>query len=166
LRVIVRALHASDWPSVERIYRAGIATGHATFETEPPDWPAFDAGKRDDLRFVAEEHGTVSGWIAVSPVSSRAVYSGVVEHSVYVDPERSGRGVGRALLDRLLTDAATAGVWTIQSSVFPENDASLRLHEAAGFRTVGRRERIARMASGPRAGQWRDTFLIEWRRPE
>jgi L-amino acid N-acyltransferase YncA len=163
--VNIRDLVPADWPAVEEIYRLGIATGHATFESEPPTWDQFDAAKRDDLRLVAEIDGQVVGWLAVTPVSTRAVYSGVVEHSVYVHPDRAGNGIGRALVDQLIQRAPEAGVWTVQSSIFPENVASLRLHDAAGFRTVGRRERIARMPGGPRQGEWRDTVLVEWRAP-
>lgn len=161
--MIVRALEPSDWPAVQRIYRLGIATGHATFESEPPDWEHFDDGKRHDLRLVAERDGSVVGWAAASPTSTRAVYSGVVEHSVYVHPSASGAGIGRMLVDALLERAIGAGVWTVQSSIFPENAASLALHRSAGFREVGRRERIALMGYGPLEGRWRDTVLVEWR---
>lgn len=154
---------AADWPAVEAVYRAGIADGHATFETEPPTWEAFDAGRLDVCRLVAEDAGAVLGWVAVSPVSARPVYAGVVEHSVYVAAAARGRGVGRALLDRLNEDSAAAGIWTIQASIFPENTASLTLHERAGFRVIGRRERVALMTYGPLADTWRDTLLIERR---
>ncbi len=163
MSVQLRAMTAADWPAVEAIYRAGIADGHATFETEPPTWEAFDAGKLDACRLVAVDGETVLGWAAVSPVSARPVYAGVVEHSVYVATAARGRGVGRALLDRLYQDSEAAGIWTIQASIFPENTASLTLHERAGFRVIGRRERIALMTYGPLAGTWRDTLLIERR---
>ncbi|TPW74203.1 GNAT family N-acetyltransferase [Schumannella soli] len=160
----IRPMVEGDWPAVEEIYRAGIATGNATFESEPPTWERFDATRRPELRLVAtDERGDVVGWAAVSSVSARLVYAGVVEHSVYVHPDHAGRGVGRALVDQLLAQAPEAGVWTIQSSIFPENTASLRLHAEARFRTVGTRERIALMTYGPHEGQWRDTILIEWR---
>lgn len=154
---------AADWPAVEAIYREGIDDGHATFESAPPAWEAFDAGKLEVGRLVAVDAGAVLGWAAVSLVSTRPVYAGVVEHSVYVATAARGRGVGRALLDRLNQDSAAAGIWTIQSSIFAENTASLTLHERAGFRVVGRRERIALMTYGPLAGTWRDTLLIERR---
>jgi phosphinothricin acetyltransferase len=160
---MIRSMIPGDWAEVHRIYAEGIATGDATFEPEAPSWQHFDETKRRELRLVAEVDGVVAGWAAVSPVSSRPVYSGVVEHSVYVDSARTGRGIGRALVDELIRLAPEAGVWTIQSSIFPENITSLRLHAAAGFRTVGRRERIARMTYGEHAGRWRDTILIEWR---
>jgi len=162
--VTVAPLTAVHWPDVERIYAAGIATGHATFEAAPPAWEAFDAGRLPEHRLVAlDDDGTVLGWAAASRVSDRCVYEGVVEHSVYVDPEARGRGVGRALLDALLGSAERSGVWTVQSGVFPENSASLALHAAAGFRVVGTRERIARMTYGPMAGRWRDVVLLEKR---
>jgi L-amino acid N-acyltransferase YncA len=162
--VTVAALTAGHWPDVERLYAAGIATGHATFETDPPSWEKFDADKLPEHRFVAVgDEGGVLGWVAAYRVSARAAYAGVVEHSVYVDPEARGRGVGRALLDALLTSAERGGVWTVQSGVFPENTASLALHAAAGFRVIGTRERIARMTYGPMAGRWRDVVLLEKR---
>ncbi|GAA1154505.1 N-acetyltransferase family protein [Nocardioides aquiterrae] len=156
-------LTREHWPEVERIYAAGIATGHATFESEPPTWEQFDAAKLPGLRLVAVEDGHVAGWAAASAVSDRCVYAGVVEHSVYVDPAAGGRGVGRALLDALVAATEAAGIWTIQSGVFPENAASLALHTAAGFREVGVRERVGRMTYGPLAGRWRDVVLVERR---
>lgn len=160
----IRSMTAADWPAVERIFAAGIAGGEATFETSTPTWEAFDAGKVRDARLVAvDADDRVVGWVAASRVSSREAYRGVIEHSVYVDPADTGRGVGRDLLDAFLDAAEAAGYWTIQSSVFPENAVSLRLHENAGFRVVGRRERIARSMLGPHAGHWRDTVLIEHR---
>ncbi len=160
----IREMTAADWPQVEAILAAGIAGGEATFETTTPTWEAFDAGKIREGRLVAlDGDGTVIGWVAASPVSARAVYRGVIEHSVYVDPARQGRGVGRALLAAFIDAVEDAGYWTIQSSIFPENTASLRLHEQLGFRVVGTRERIARSELGPHAGQWRDTVLVERR---
>ena len=160
----VRAMTAADWPQVEAIFAAGIAGGEATFETATPEWEAFDAGKLAQSRLVAVgDDGAVRGWVAASRVSTREAYRGVIEHSVYVHPDHRGEGIGRLLLDAFIAASEDAGVWTIQSSVFPENTASLRLHEAAGFRVVGRRERIARSALGPHAGSWRDTVLIERR---
>ncbi|WP_413354918.1 N-acetyltransferase family protein [Microbacterium sp. 1P06AB] len=159
-----RPMVGLDWPDVERILAAGIAEGEATFETSTPTWEAFDAGKVPDARLVAvDADDRVVGWVAASRVSARHVYRGVIEHSVYVDPADTGRGVGRALLDAFIDAAEAAGYWTIQSSVFPENQVSLRLHESAGFRIVGRRERIARSTLGPHAGHWRDTLLLERR---
>jgi phosphinothricin acetyltransferase len=162
--VRVRPLTAADWPEVERIYAEGIATGHATFEASPPTWDAFDSGKVRDHRFVAvDEDGRVVGWAAASAVSDRCAYAGVIEHSVYVDPAARGRGVGRAHLDTQRDTAATGGIWTVQSGIFPENTASIALHTAAGFRVVGTRERLGRMTYGPFEGQWRDVVLMEKR---
>jgi L-amino acid N-acyltransferase YncA len=149
-----------DWPAVEAIYAEGIATGDATFETEPPSWDEFDAGRLPGHRLVAVEGGEVVGWAALSPTSTRECYSGVVEHSVYVAEAARGRGVGRALMETLVAGADDARLWTIQTSIFPENAASLALHERIGFGVVGRRERIARLD-----GVWRDTILLERRSP-
>lgn len=156
-------LSVEHWPEVERIYAAGIATGHATFESEPPSWEQFDAVKLPGQRLVALEAGRVVGWAAASGVSDRCVYAGVAEHSVYVDPAASGRGIGRLLLDALVASTEAAGIWTLQSGVFPENTASLAVHRSAGFRVVGTRERVGRMSYGPMAGQWRDVVFIERR---
>jgi phosphinothricin acetyltransferase len=157
-------MEPSDWPAVERIYAQGIEEGEATFEVDTPPWSHFDASRLPGLRFVAvDAGGGIVAWVAASAVSTRAVYRGVVEHSVYVDAAARGQGIGRLLLGWFVDAADSAGVWTIQSSIFPENLASLRMHEAAGFRVVGRRERIARSGRGPHAGEWRDTLLIERR---
>jgi len=157
--VAVRPMTAVDWPAVRAIYQAGMATRNATFETTAPEWKRWDGNHLDDLRFVAVDgDGTVLGWVAAGAVSDRCVYAGVVEHSVYVSPEHQGRGVGRALLDALVASTEAAGIWTIQSGIFPENEASLALHEAAGFRVIGRRERVGKLD-----GAWRDTLLIERR---
>jgi L-amino acid N-acyltransferase YncA len=156
--VEIRALTRADWPRVEAIYAEGIATGNATFDTEPPSWEEFDAARLPEHRFVAVENGEVVGWIAVSPTSSRKCYAGVVENSVYVAEAARGRGVGRALMDAMLASTDAAGIWTIETGVFPENRATLALHERAGFRVVGRRERIAQLD-----GVWRDTLLLERR---
>ncbi|GGU99477.1 N-acetyltransferase [Streptomyces litmocidini] len=148
-------------PAVLAIYRQGIDEGNATFETTAPPWSAFDTAKLVAHRFVAlERRGRVVGWTAVSPVSTRPAYAGVVEHSVYVCPTARGTGVGRALLEALVVSTEKAGIWTIQAGVFPENAASLALHEAVGFRVLGRRERVAR-----HHGVWRDVLLVERRSP-
>lgn len=158
--LVVRPMAADDAQAVLRIYQAGIDGGLASFETTAPEWEVFDAGRLPGHRFVAEFDGQVAGWVAVSQVSARAVYAGVVEHSVYVDPSARGRGVGLALLKALLASTDAAGIWTVQSAVFPDNTASLRLHERAGFRIIGTRERISQ-----RRGRWCDTILIERRSP-
>ena len=154
----IRPLTRDDWPAVERIYAEGIATGDATFETRPPTWEEFDAGRLPEHRLVAEEDGEVVGWAAVSPTSPRECYTGVVEHSVYVAESARARGLGAELMAALVASADAAGIWTIQTSIFPENAASLALHERVGFRVVGRRERIAQLD-----GAWRDTLLLERR---
>ncbi|GLL03761.1 N-acetyltransferase [Dactylosporangium matsuzakiense] len=158
-------MDAGDAGPVLAIYQAGMDGGNASFEDAAPDWAGFDAGKLPQHRYVAvDEAGGVLGWVAVSRVSGRAVYAGVVEHSVYVDPGVQGRGVGRALLDALIASTEAAGIWTIQSGVFPENAASLTLHRAAGFRTVGVRERVGRHVS--QGGRWRDVVFLERRSPK
>lgn len=154
----LRPLAPPDWPEVERIYAAGIATGNATFETEPPSWEDFDSSKLASHRFVALDARRLVGWVAATAVSDRCVYAGVAEHSVYVDPDATGRGIGRALLEALIDSTEAAGIWTLQSGVFPENAASLALHERCGFRIVGRRERL-----GLHHGRWRDVLFLERR---
>jgi L-amino acid N-acyltransferase YncA len=158
--LLIRPMLPVDAPAVLAIYQAGLDTGQASFETTAPAWDAFDAARLPGHRYVAADAATgeVLGWTAVSAVSSRPVYAGVVEHSVYVRLGHHRRGVGAALLGALIESAEAAGIWTIQSSVFPENTASLALHERAGFRAVGVRERVGR-----HHGRWRDTILIERR---
>ena len=146
--------------AVLAIYQAGIEEGNATFETRAPDWAAFTADRLPSHRFVATAAGQVAGWVAASAISGRCVYAGVVEHSVYVHPAARGQGIGRRLLKALITSTEAAGIWTIQSGIFPENTASMALHRAAGFRVVGTRERI-----GYHHGRWRDVVLIERRSP-
>lgn len=160
--VSIRAMTDADAAAVLEIYQAGIDTGDATFETEAPDWAGFCAGKLPEHRLVATEpeSGRVLGWAALSPVSGRCVYGGVAEDAVYVDPAGRGRGVGDDLLRVLVERAEQHGIWTVQCGVFPENDASLRLHRRVGFRVVGRRERIGR-----HHGRWRDVLLLERRSP-
>lgn len=153
-----RPMASSDWPFVERIYADGIARGNATFETSTPIWESWDSGHRSDLRFVALVDGLVIGWAAAAPISRRQCYAGVVEHSVYVAPHVRGRGVGHRLMGTLIEAAERAGVWTIQTGIFPENEASLALHRSVGFRIVGRRERMAQLH-----GVWRDVYLLERR---
>ena len=147
-----------DWPAVEEIYAEGIATGNATFETSAPGYEEFDASRLRDHRLVAVQDGRIVGWAALSPTSSRECYAGVAEHSVYVAVSMRGRGVGRKLMDALLASADEGGIWTIQTNVFPENAATVALHERVGFRLVGRRDRIAQLH-----GSWRDTLLLERR---
>ena len=151
-------MRAEDWPAVSEIYAQGIATGDATFETDVPTWERWDTAHLPDHRLVAELDGRVVGWTAVSPVSERCVYAGVVENSVYVAEAARGRGVGRRLLAALAESTEEAGIWTIQTGIFPENATSLALHRAAGFRVVGVRERPGRLH-----GRWRDVVLLERR---
>ena len=146
--------------AVLAIYQTGIDEGDATFETQAPAWPEFTAAKLADHRYVASNGAGVLGWVAVSPVSGRCVYAGVVEHSVYVHTDARGQGIGRQLLTALITSTEAAGIWTIQAGIFPENTASVALHHAVGFRTVGIRERL-----GQHHGRWRDVALIERRSP-
>lgn len=156
--VTVRPLEDRDWDAVRRIYGEGIATGTATFTTEVPAREVLDEVWLPDHRWVAEIDGCVVGWAALSPVSSRECYAGVAENSIYVADGMRGRGVGRALLRTQVDAADEAGLWTLQTSIFPENRTSLALHHAAGFRTVGIRERIGKLA-----GVWHDTVLLERR---
>lgn len=148
----------SDWDKVKSIYEKGIATGNATFQTSAPSWQEWDSSHLAACRIVAEENGKVAGWAALTPVSSRCVYAGVAEVSVYVNPQQSGKGIGLALLSELVTLSEAEGIWTLQAGIFPENFASLRLHEKMGFRTLGIREKI-----GKQNGVWRDTVLLERR---
>lgn len=158
---VVVPLTAAHADEVIAIYRAGIEEGNATFETTAPTWEQFDAARLPAHRFAAlDETGRVLGWVAASKVSDRCAYAGVVEHSVYVHPDARGRGVASALLKALIDSAEAAGIWTIQSGIFPENTASLAVHERAGFRVIGTRERIGR-----HHGVWRDTVLVERRSP-
>ena len=147
-----------DWPEVEEILAEGIATGSATFETKPPPYEVFEANHHGDHMLVAVEHGRVVGWSALAPTSQRPCYSGVAESSVYVAEVARGRGVGLALMEAVIAGARTGGIWTIQAAMFPENTASVALHERLGFRRVGRFERIAQLD-----GVWRDTVLYERR---
>jgi L-amino acid N-acyltransferase YncA len=153
-------LRPDDWPAVQAIYQAGIDTGNATFETTVPAWEAWDAAHLPDHRLVAREDGRILGWTALAPVSDRCAYAGLAEDSIYVAPHAQGRGVGRRLLRAVLASAERAGIWTVQTGIFPENQASVRLHQACGFRVVGVRERLGRLD-----GRWRDVLLLERRSP-
>ncbi|HET7128126.1 MAG TPA: GNAT family N-acetyltransferase [Gaiellaceae bacterium] len=159
-RVLIERLQPDHWPEVARIYADGIATGNATFETQVPPWEAWDQAHLAEHRFVALIDDRVVGWVAVTSVSDRCVYGGVVENSVYVHSDAQGRGIGRALLERLIRSTESAGVWTIQTGIFPENLASVHVHQAVGFEVVGRRKRLGKLA-----GVWRDVLLMERRSP-
>lgn len=157
--ILIRPMRAADAGQVLSIYQAGLDSGDASFETAAPDWQAFDAAKLRPHRHVAAgPDGRLLGWIAAAAVSDRCVYAGVVEHSVYVRPDAQGRGVGTVLLAALIGSTESAGIWTIQSGIFPENTASIRMHQRAGFRVVGTRQRIGRQR-----GRWRDVTLLERR---
>ncbi|AEW95208.1 MULTISPECIES: GNAT family N-acetyltransferase [Streptomycetaceae] len=154
-------LTAEHAEQVLAIYQAGIDEGNATYETKAPTWAAFSAAKLPEHRFVAlDADRVVLGWVAATKVSDRCAYAGVVEHSVYVHPDARGRGIAAMLLKALIDSTEAAGIWTIQSGIFPENTASLALHQRAGFRVIGTRERIGR-----HNGVWRDVVLVERRSP-
>ena len=154
----IAPMTAADWPQVRAIYAEGIASGQATFETEPPAWEAWDAGHLPHSRLVARRGERVVGWAALAPVSRRACYAGVAEISVYVAADCRAQGVGTTLLRALIAESERHGIWTLQGATFAENAASLRMQTACGFRVVGRRERVAKLH-----GSWRDTVLTERR---
>jgi phosphinothricin acetyltransferase len=154
----ITALLPKHWPSVKTIYEDGLATGHASFQTTAPSWEEWDAAHLLHSRLVAVDGNQVIGWAALTPVSSRCVYAGVAEVSIYIDPLRQKEGIGTVLLEKLIEDSEQNGIWTLQAGIFPENKASLHLHESAGFRQVGYREKIGQMK-----GIWRDTILLEKR---
>ena len=157
-QIIIGAMRPEDWEAVREIYRAGLATGQASFETAVSTQAAWNKSKRPDCRLVARSDAQVVGWAALSPISSRAVYAGVAEVSVYVAAEARGQGLGKRLLQALINASEQAGVWMLQASIFPENVASVELHKTCGFRTVGTRNKIAQ-----HHGLWRDTVILERR---
>ena len=154
----IEPMTPADWDDVRAIYLEGIATGNATFEKSAPDWERWDAGHLQSCRLLARAAGEVLGWAALSPVSSRCVYAGVAEVSVYVSERARGQGIGLLLLSELVADSERHGIWTLQAGIFPENQASIALHQRAGFRMVGVRERLGSMD-----GRWRDVVLMERR---
>jgi phosphinothricin acetyltransferase len=154
----IRFFEKDDWGAVQDIYRQGIETKNVTFQSRVKTWDEWNSSVLPQCRLVAEDAGLILGWAALSSVSSREVYRGVAEVSVYVDVGRFGRGIGKKLLTSLVDESEREGFWTLQAVIFPENEASLTLHERCGFRVVGRRERIAKMD-----GRWRDTILMERR---
>lgn len=157
----IRPLKATDWLRVREIYEEGIATGHATFETEPPSWDSWDEKHVRVCRLVAVEGGEVLGWAALWPASDRCVYGGVAEVSVYVSTRAHGRGLGTRLLQELVDASEKEGFWTLQAGIFPENKSSVRIHEKCGFRVLGTRERLGKMGD-----TWRDVLLMERRSPK
>jgi L-amino acid N-acyltransferase YncA len=164
MAITIAAMTASDWPDVSRIYQEGIDTGNATFATQPPaSWDEWCRGKINACSLVAHNDDEVIGWAALSPVSSRAVYEGVAEVSVYVSSTARSMGAGSLLLQELIRTSEANGIWTLQAGIFPENETSLRLHFKHGFRVVGLREKLGRMELGEFAGKWRDVMLIERR---
>jgi len=154
----IKPMGREHWPEVLRIYREGIATGNATFEVEAPSWEKWDGSHLPNCRLIAQEESKILGWAALSPVSSRRVYAGVVEVSAYVAEAARGKGIGKSLLSALIESSEDCGVWTLQAGIFPENTASITLHKSLGFREVGRRERIGKMGDA-----WRDVVLLERR---
>ena len=155
----IREMTETDWPAVRAIYLQGMQTGNATFQQQAPAWTDWDLGHLADLRYVAEEAGNaLSGWVAVSPYSSRPVYRGVAEVSIYVADEARDEGVGSALMNRLVVESERLDYWTLYAGIFPENAGSIRLHEKHGFRLIGRRERMGKLN-----GIWRDVCLYERR---
>jgi len=154
---------AEDWPQVCSIYLEGIAGGHSTFEASAPDWRQWDAAHMSAGRLVARTDSAILGWAALRPVSSRHVYAGVAEISLYVGTPYQHQGVGSALLCALVDASEKAGIWTVQGGIFPENTASLGLVKKYGFREVGRREKLGKMTYGGLAGTWRDVILVERR---
>lgn len=158
--ILVRAMKESDWTSVANIYQEGMDTDMATFETQVPSWEKWDSGHLKICRLVVEQDHKVIAWAALSPVSTRAVYAGVAELSIYVATESKGKGLGSILMIRVIEESENAGIWTLQSSIFSENTISIHLHQKAGFRIVGYRERIAK-----RNGIWRNTHILERRSP-
>jgi len=160
MSVEIRPMEPADWERVRAIYEQGIASGQATFELEAPIWERWDAAHLPFARLVARHEGRVIGWAALSSVSGRCCYAGVAEASVYVDNDHRSQGVGRQLLLAAIAESERRGIWTLQGGTFAENEASLRLQRACGFRVVGKRERIGQLH-----GVWRDTILTERRSP-
>ncbi len=156
--IAIETMSEKDWPAVREIYADGISTGNATFENTPPEWSAWDAGHLQTGRLVARLQNQVVGWAALSPVSSRCVYAGVAEVSIYVAQQVRGLGIGSKLLAALIENSERHGIWTLQGGIFPENVASVELHKNHGFRIVGTRERL-----GSLGGRWRDVLLLERR---
>lgn len=158
VELLVRAMNPSDWDAVSRIYEEGIKTGFATFETSIPSYESWNAAHMTSCRIVATEDENVLGWAALSPVSSRCVYGGVAEVSVYIAANSRGKGAGKLLMNSLIKESEADGIWTLQSGIFPENEGSIRLHEKVGFRFIGKRERVGKLNN-----EWKDNLLFERR---
>jgi phosphinothricin acetyltransferase len=163
MSVTIRPMAEIDWPAVSEIYRQGIDTGHATFETEVPAWEDWNGSHLKSGRLVAEVDGRVVAWAALTPVSDRCVYGGVAETSVYVGSAGRGRGVGTRLLRAAIIESEQAGLWSLEAQTFPENAASIALHKKCGFREVGTRSRVGKMSYGAMKGAWRDVVLLQRR---
>ncbi len=160
---LIDIMKPEDWEQVRTIYLGGIGTGNSTFEADAPDWDKWDSAHLLEHRLVIREDDTILAWAALSPVSSRCVYSGVAELSLYVAAAHRGKGIGSTLLEAVIDSTEKAGLWTLQGSIFPENTPSRRLVRKHGFKEIGRRERIGKMTHGNLAGTWRDTILVERR---
>lgn len=156
--ITIRAMERSDWQAVSKIYEEGIATGFATFETSIPTYESWDAAHMNSCRLIATENEKILGWAALSPVSSRCVYGGIGEVSIYVGKDSRGKGAGRLLMNALIKESEAEGLWTIQSGIFPENKGSIELHKKVGFRFIGKRERVGKLD-----GEWKDNLLFERR---
>ena len=163
MKHVVDNMRPEDWEQVRSIYLEGISTGNSTFEADAPDWDKWDSAHLPEHRLVIRAGDSILAWVALSPVSSRCVYSGVADLSLYVAAGRRGRGIGSALLEALIDSSEKAGIWTLQGSIFPENAASLRMFRKHGFREIGRREKLGKMTHGDLAGTWRDVILVERR---
>jgi len=159
----IEEMKPADWPRVRQIYLEGINTGHATFEAEVPEWNEWDACHLKDPRLVAIVNHKVAGWAALRPVSTRKVYAGVAEVSIYIGEDYRGQGIGSALLNALIGASEKYGIWTLQAGIFPENQASINLHLQHGFQILGRRKKIGKMTFGELSGVWRDVILMERR---
>jgi L-amino acid N-acyltransferase YncA len=154
----ITSMRPENWPAVREIYSEGIATGNATFETELPGWEKWDGGHRKDCRLIAQQGKQILGWAALGPVSARQVYAGVAEVSVYVAAAARGNGIGKALLQALIAESESHGIWTLQAGIFPENVGSIALHKSCGFHEVGTRQRVGKLGE-----VWRDVLLLERR---
>jgi L-amino acid N-acyltransferase YncA len=163
MKFVTDVMRPEDWEQVRSIYREGISTGNSTFEADAPDWDKWNSAHLPEHRLVIRAGDSVLGWVALSPVSSRSVYSGVAELSLYVAAGRRGKGIGSALLGALIDSSEKAGIWTLQGTIFPENVPSLRMVKKHGFKEIGRREKLGKMTHGDLAGTWRDVILVERR---
>jgi len=163
MEFVINKMNRGDWEQVRAIYIEGIATGHATFEAEAPEWEKWDSNHLSEPRLVARVGSDIAGWAALSRVSTRRVYSGVCEVSIYVGSTYRGRGIGSALMIALIETSEKEGIWTLQAGIFPENIASIELHKKHGFRVLGVREKVGRMTFGELTGTWRDVVLMERR---